>query len=258
MNGDKGNPDDGYREEAEQLAYAASHDLRQPLRTILHCLQMLQRRHGEELGPAAGELVSRALEATEHGHAMIDALLVYSRLSTRAGPHEPVDLNQAAARAQRSVEKLAVEAGATFEVEELPTVVGERHHLVLLLEHLLRNGVIFHGPEPPSIRVRARRDGAWWRIEVSDNGIGIAEGDQERIFEMFRSLHPPGRYPGLGMGLAICRKIAELHGGRIEVESSPGRGATFSVAIPARDVATAAPPAVRIARRSDDLGDVRC
>jgi light-regulated signal transduction histidine kinase (bacteriophytochrome) len=163
---------------------------------------------------------------------MINDLLNYSRVGRKGAPPAPVAMREIAEAAVASLKMAIEEAGATVEIGELPVVVGERSLLLQLLQNLIGNAVKFRGEAPITVRIEAERDGAFWRFTVRDNGIGIEAEYLERIFLIFQRLHERSRYPGTGIGLAVCKKVVEHHGGRIWVESTPGAGSAFFFTLP--------------------------
>ena len=221
-------------EELEQFAYVASHDLREPLRVIAGSLQLLEQRGQGELPGDAAELMRHAIESSMRLSAMVDALLTYSRMGASEGALEDVDLNVVVKEAIRSLRPEISEQAAEVTRDELPVVGGRPSLLLELLQNLISNAVKFSGDEPPRVHVSARRQEDEWVIAVRDNGIGIAREHMQCVFDMFRRLHSRATYPGTGIGLALCRKIVESHGGRIWVESQLGAGSTFYVALPSR------------------------
>lgn len=220
-------------EDLERFAYAASHDLQEPLRMIVSYVQLLRR----DLGPPADGDVERAMTFIEDGAVrmkqLIDGLLAYSRVGTSRLEPEPTDLNEVLSVCMRDLEVAIREADATVTADPLPVVLGDRAQLRQLLQNLLANAVKFHNGRPPRVHVGARREPGRWVISVSDDGIGIPPEFHRRILGMFQRLHTQTEYPGTGIGLAICQKVVERHGGELWVDSTPGRGATFHVALPA-------------------------
>jgi light-regulated signal transduction histidine kinase (bacteriophytochrome) len=158
---------------------------------------------------------------------LIADLLAYSRVGTRGRPFEPVDLAEIVRRARQNLEVALQESGAQVTAEALPVVPGDPVQLTQLFQNLIANAIKFRGEAPPRVHLRAVREGADWHVIVRDNGIGISRQDFERIFIIFQRLHHRDKYPGTGIGLSICKKIVERHGGRIWVESSSGHGSTF-------------------------------
>jgi PAS domain S-box-containing protein len=207
--------------ELQEFTYIASHDLAEPLRMITSYLDLLQRRYGGQLDDTADEFIGFAVDGAERMKALIDDLLAYSRVGSD--------------ELQLALGPAIEEAGATVTVAEtLPTVRGDRTQLGQLVQNLVANAVKFRAEgRPPSVVVSAVAESGHVRLSVADNGIGIPETQRDRIFAMFARLHGRGAYEGTGIGLALCRRIAGRHGGRLSVESEPGQGSTFSVWIPA-------------------------
>ncbi|QFU81611.1 ATP-binding protein [Natronorubrum aibiense] len=219
-------------ERLEQFAYAASHDLQEPLRMVTSYLMLVDNRYGDQLDTDGREFIAYAVDGAERMREMIDGLLEYSRIETQGESFEPVDLEAVFADVQQDLEVQLAERDATVELESLPRVEGDSHQLRQLFQNLLSNALEYSGDEPPRIRVAAERDGSRWIVSVEDNGIGIDPADADRIFELFQRLHSRKEYPGTGLGLALCQRIVERHGGEIWVDSESGEGATFSVALP--------------------------
>jgi light-regulated signal transduction histidine kinase (bacteriophytochrome) len=164
---------------------------------------------------------------------LIDDLLQYARATPRGEDLEPVDLAAAVRETLSQLDVLIDQNGVKVNVEPLPTVRAVRSLLQPLFSNLIGNAVKYRGQEPPVIRIGARRDGEKWEVWVADNGIGIDPQHSDRIFRLFERLHTRKQYLGTGIGLAICKRIVEIHGGRIWVESAPGQGATFRFTLPA-------------------------
>lgn len=221
--------------ELEQFAYVASHDLQEPLRIVTGYLGLLQRRYISQLDQDANEFINFALEATERMQALIRDLLAYSRVSTRGQPLAPTAAADALAAALANLRVVLDESGATLEHEELPLVRADARQLTQLFQNLVGNALKFRSSTPPRIQVTAARVGDQVEFAVHDNGIGIEPEYAERIFVLFQRLHTREEYPGTGIGLAICKKIVERHGGQIWVESTLGQGATFHFTLPAAD-----------------------
>jgi PAS domain S-box-containing protein len=213
--------------ELEQFAYVASHDLQEPLRMVTGFVGLLERRYKGQLGSEADEYIGFAIEGAHRMQDLINDLLTFSRVGTRVHEFEAVDLGEAAVEALGNLRVAIEESQARVRCGKLPTVQADRRQMVQLLQNLVGNAVKFRGDARPDVRIGARRDGGGWRVYVRDNGIGIAPEHQEQVFVIFRRLHSREAYPGSGIGLAICRKIVERHGGRIWVESTTGRGSTF-------------------------------
>jgi len=218
--------------EFEQLAYVASHDMQEPLRKIASYLQLLAQRYEGRLDADADEFIGYAVDGAKRMQALINDLLAFSRVGTKAKPFAPTDCNAIVRTALMDLQMAIEECGAQIEVGQLPTVMGDATQLPQLFRNLLSNAIKFRRDVPPRIQVRAEPSGTAWRFAVSDNGIGIAAEYFERIFIIFQRLHARSRYAGTGIGLAICRKIVERHGGQIEVQSTPGEGTTFAFTLP--------------------------
>lgn len=215
----------------QQFAYVTSHDLQEPLRTIASFLQLLQKRHGSKLEPEANEYIDYALKGAQRLSALIQDLLAYSRVVNRVAQSTRVELSSVLEWAKQNLQAAIEETGAVIESQPLPCVSGDHVLLVQLFQNLLSNAMKYRSSEPPHIRIGAEWVGDHWRIRVSDNGLGIDRRYHKRIFELFQRVHGP-KFPGTGMGLAICKKIVERHSGEIWVESEPGKGSTFFFTLP--------------------------
>jgi PAS domain S-box-containing protein len=218
--------------ELEQFAYVASHDLQEPLRMVASYTQLLARRYEGKLGADADEFIGYAVDGANRMQRLINDLLTYSRVGTRGGEFEPTDSREAFEAARANLRRAIEEAGAEVVLEgELPTVMGDHTQLVQLFQNLLANAIKFRGEgEVPEVRVGAQRlssSQTEWHFWVADNGIGMDARYTERIFRIFQRLHAKGEYGGTGIGLAVCKKIVERHGGRIWVDSEVGEGTTF-------------------------------
>jgi signal transduction histidine kinase len=218
--------------ELERFAYVASHDLREPLRTITGFLGLLSRRHGARLDDEGREFVDLAVAGAKRMDSLIAELLEYSRTGRSDMAGEPTDVQGAWNVAVRNLSAAIAESGAEVSSGQLPIVLADRGEMVQVLQNLLGNAIKYGGPHP-RIRAEAVRRGAEWEISVSDDGPGIDRRHHERIFVFLQRLHRQDEVEGTGMGLAICKKIVEAHGGRIWVESEPGEGARFTFALPA-------------------------
>lgn len=218
--------------ELEQFAYVASHDLQEPLRMVASYTALLARRYKDRLDAKADRYISYAVEGATRMNALIDDLLAYSRVDRRGGQFGPTSSEKAVNCALANIQVAIRESGAVVTRDPLPTVVADHLQLTQVFQNLLGNAIKFHGPEPPRIRISAEQRDKQWVFSVQDNGIGISPDHRDRVFVMFQRLHARGRYPGTGMGLAICKKIIERHNGRIWVESEPGKGSTFCFSLP--------------------------
>ena len=224
----------------EQFAYVASHDLQEPLRKVAAFCQALERRYGGQLDERADQYIAYAVDGALRMQTLINDLLAFSRVGRAGLAAEEFDSRELVAAAQSNLASAIEESGAQIEVGELPTVHGDRSLLTLVFQNLLGNAIKFRREDEdaaqPHVRVHAERVDGAWQFGVDDDGIGIAPQYADRIFAIFQRLHPREDYPGTGIGLAMCRKIVEYHGGRIWLEpngSSPG--ASFRFTLPARD-----------------------
>ena len=229
--------------ELEQFAYVASHDLQEPLRMITSYTQLIARRYKEQLDDDAKEYMHFAVDGAMRMQKLIQGLLEYSRIGTRGKQFEQVDCNQILDDVKANLKMSINEAVAVVTHDTLPSLMGDPVQLTQLLQNLVGNALKFRGPAALEVHVSARRqirpDAAAlaataheWLFSVRDNGIGIEPQYFERIFVIFQRLHTQEQYPGTGIGLAICRKIVERHGGRIWLESKPAQGTTFYFALP--------------------------
>jgi PAS domain S-box-containing protein len=213
--------------ELEQLAYVTSHDLQEPLRVVTNNVQLLSRRYEEKLDKNANEFIGFALEGADRMKNLLADLFIYSQISSQGKKLVPVSLEDALKRVADKLDLMIEAVGATITHDPLPAVMGDDLQIVQLLQNLIGNAIKFRSQEPPLIHIGARPVGERWLFFVRDNGIGIDPQFTERVFVIFQRLHSQEKYPGTGVGLAIARKIIERHGGRIWVDSEPGKGATF-------------------------------
>ncbi|GEM_PF-2322954 len=218
----------------ERFAYVASHDLQEPLRMIASYAQLLEQRYRGRLDADADEFLAFIVEGASRMQQLIFDLLAYSRLGATRPASQSTDASISCQLALINLQDAIAQAQATIICDPLPTVKAEPTQLTLLFQHLIANAIKFRGPEPPIVHVSAVADSSSsFVFSVRDNGIGIEPQYFERIFVIFQRLHKRREYPGNGIGLALCKRIVELHGGRIWVESTPGQGSTFFFTLPA-------------------------
>ncbi|TYB49565.1 sensor histidine kinase [Actinomadura chibensis] len=223
--------------ELEQFAYVASHDLQEPLRKVASFCQMIERRYGDRLDDRGRQYIEFAVDGAKRMQALINDLLAFSRVGRVASVDESVDLNDVARQALGNLATLREETDAEVEIGDLPRVSGDPAQLVRLFQNLVGNAIKFRRPdEPPRVVVDARRAGDAWEFRCADNGIGIEPRHADRIFLIFQRLHPRDEYTGTGIGLALCKKIVEYHGGRIwlDTDDPDAVGTTFRWTLPAQ------------------------
>ena len=218
--------------ELEQFAYVASHDLQEPLRMIASYTQLIADRYRGKLDDKADRYIHYAVDGATRMQALIDDLLTFSRVGRQGLALQNSDCNEAIEIACKNLENAIRETGAQVEHDRLPVIVADGRLLVQLFQNLISNSIKFRGTEAPHIQISAEKQKREWIFAVTDNGIGIAPEHAQSIFGIFKRLHTHDEYPGSGIGLSICKKIVEHHGGRIWVESAPGRGATFMFVLP--------------------------
>ena len=221
-------------QDLQQFAYIVSHDLQEPLRMVSSYIQLLGRRLGPSLTEECREFIGFAVDGATRMSRMITDLLDYSRVHRRGTPFGPVDLNTALRDALANLSTAMADSGAEIKVGELPMVTGDASQLMRVFQNLLGNALKYRRPDGvPHIAVSAAQDSGQWVVSVADDGIGIDPAVTGRLFQVFQRLHPRGAYEGTGVGLALCRRILERHGGRIWVDSpGEGRGCTFRFALP--------------------------
>jgi light-regulated signal transduction histidine kinase (bacteriophytochrome) len=221
-------------QELQQFAYAASHDLQEPLRNITIYTQLLERRYSKQLDPEASQLVRHIVDGAMRMGTLVRDLLSYTQVW--GGTAEEIfetDLHQVVETVTASLDATIAAAGAQIECGELPLLQMNEVHLQQLLQNLIGNAVKYRSERSPYIRIDAECSEGNWTVRVADNGIGIDPLHKDRIFEPFKRLHSTEKYPGTGIGLALCQKIVQRYGGRIWVESELGRGSTFCFTVPA-------------------------
>ncbi|HBL57236.1 MAG TPA: histidine kinase [Cyanobacteria bacterium UBA8803] len=218
--------------ELAQFAYVASHDLQEPLGIVASYTQLLAKRYRGQLDAKADKFITYIVEGVTRMQTLIQDLLGYSYLGRASKNFQPTDCKAACDLAIANLKIAIQKSGATITLGELPTVMADATQLVQLFQNLIGNGIKYRSNKPPFVEVKAQRQEDKWLFSVRDNGIGIEPQYAERIFMIFQRLHTREEYPGTGIGLAICKKIVEHHGGRIWMESQLGHGATFYFTIP--------------------------
>ncbi|HEY9641787.1 MAG TPA: ATP-binding protein, partial [Coleofasciculaceae cyanobacterium] len=218
--------------ELQQFAYIASHDLQEPLRMVTSYLQLLERRYKGQLDADADDFIGFAVDGASRMKTLINDLLCYSRVGTHGKPFQAIDCSRIVKQAIANLKIALEESNATITYDDLPEVLGDPGQLTQLFQNLLGNAVKFRGKALPTVHIGVERQGEAWLFAVRDNGIGIESQYAERIFVIFQRLHQRAQYPGTGIGLAICKKIVERHGGKIWLQSELGKGSTFYFTLP--------------------------
>jgi light-regulated signal transduction histidine kinase (bacteriophytochrome) len=222
--------------ELEQFAYVASHDLQEPLRKVASFCQLLQQRYGGQLDERADQYIGFAVDGARRMQDLINDLLSFSRVGRLETPFTEIDCALLVTAVQADLSRVIDESGAEISTGTLPVVRGDTGLLRVVFQNLLANAIKFRGEASPVVHLGAERDDGFWRFRCSDNGIGIAPEYEDRIFILFQRLHPRTQYEGTGIGLAMCRKIVEHHGGRMWLDTEPGNdgGSTFYFTLPAQ------------------------
>jgi PAS domain S-box-containing protein len=221
--------------ELEQFAYIASHDLQEPLRMVSNYTQLLSRRYKDKLDTDANEFIAFAVDGAKRMQDLIHGLLEYARVGTRGKEFTPTPMDQVVNAALMNLSTAIADAKADVNVTVMPTLACDASQLTQVFQNLVSNAIKFRrNGDRPIIKISAHRENGHWALRVADNGIGIDRKYFERIFQMFQRLHGRDEYPGTGIGLALCKKIIERHGGEMSVASEAGRGTTFSFTIPDR------------------------
>jgi len=223
-----------FNTELQRFTYVASHDLQEPARTVSNFCELLERRYGERLDDRGREWVGYAVAGSRRMQKLIADLLEYSRLQGRMNLFVPTDCAAALEDALDNLRSSIGEMRARITHDPLPSVMADASQLVQLFQNLIGNAIKFRGEGTPRVHVSAEPREKEWIFSVRDNGIGIEPRHRDQIFEVFRRLHPQGKYSGTGIGLAICKRVVEQHHGRIWVESEPGRGSVFHFSLPIR------------------------
>jgi signal transduction histidine kinase len=218
--------------ELEQFAYVASHELQEPLRKVAGYTRLMARRFQGRLDKEADQFIENAVEEMERMRQLIDDLLTYARVGNRGSKSERVDSGAALDKALVHLAEQIEQSGASVTSEGLPVVTADSAQLTQLFHYLIGNAIKFRRQEPPLVHISAEQRETEWVFSVRDNGIGIEKEYADRIFGIFQRLHSRAEYPGTGIGLAVCKKIVERHGGRIWVESEPGKGSSFYFTFP--------------------------
>ena len=218
----------------EQFAYVASHDLQEPLRAVGGFMGLLKKQYGEGMDAGAKEYIEQAIEGAERMQALINDLLTFSRVGTRGAAFAVMNMKDAADRAIKNLQAAIADSDTMVTCGAMPEVSADLSQMTQLLQNLIGNAVKFHGPRRPEVNLTARREDGYWVFSVADNGIGIEPQYFDRIFLIFQRLHTRSQYKGTGIGLAVCKKIVERHGGKLWVESRFGEGSTFYFTLPER------------------------
>ncbi len=219
-------------EELQKFAYVASHDLQEPLRMVTSYLQLIENRYSDRLDDDAREFIYYAVDGAARMKSLISALLTYSRVETSEREFKPVETEKALELALKNLQLAIEDSQATVTYQDLPCIKADEVQMTQLFQNLISNALKFRSEAPPMISVSATREKDEWVFAIKDNGIGIEQEYLDRIFVIFQRLHSKEKYPGTGIGLSVCKKVVERHGGRIWVESEPGHGTSFYFSIP--------------------------
>ena len=219
-------------QDLEHFAYMASHDLQEPLRMVASYTQLLAQRYENQLDDKAQRYIHYAVDGATRMQRLINDLLTYSRVTTQGKAPEPIDSHSVLGEVLRNLSAAIEESQAIITNGDLPTVRADATQLLQVLQNLIANAIKFRGKDVPHVHVSAREEGGEWLFSVKDNGIGIDAQYADRLFVIFQRLHSREEYPGTGIGLAVCKRIVERHGGRIWFGSEPGKGSTFYFTLP--------------------------
>jgi signal transduction histidine kinase len=220
-------------QDLEEIAYAASHDLQEPLRAVSGYCQLLQMEFGDNLDEAAREYIRKSVDGIHRMQALIKGLLVFSQMQRKGEFFERVDCEAVLQESLANLSTAIEESGATISSDALPAVPGNKSQLVQVFQNLIGNAIKYRSDRPPHIQIRVERRVREWLFSVQDNGIGIPVQFRSQLFTIFKRLHNREQYPGTGLGLALCKRIIERHGGTIWIEGDADRGSTFSLTLPA-------------------------
>jgi signal transduction histidine kinase len=222
----------------EQFAYVASHHLQEPLRVVMANTDLLAQRYRGRLDEQADKYIEHTLDGVRRMHGLIQDLLAFSRSAWQEAALRNTDCNEAVAQAMKNLPAAILESGATIKYEALPRLMANGSQLRQVFQALIGNAIRFRSPEAPVIEISAEKQGAEWMLSVADNGIGIPTEHAEDIFVIFHRLHAPSEYSGNGIGLSICKKIVERHGGNITATPRAGGGTIFKFTLPALPAST--------------------
>jgi light-regulated signal transduction histidine kinase (bacteriophytochrome) len=218
--------------ELQQFAYVVSHDLQEPLRMVTMYLSLLEDRYRDQLDDQAKKYMDFAIEGGTRSVDLLRDLLDYSRIDNQGRPYVPLDMEAVFCTAVKNLLSQIREDGATITHDSLPTIIADEVQMVQVMQNLPSNAVKFHSVEPPRVHVSCQDLGKSWLFSVEDNGIGVDPRHIDRLFVLFQRLHSSQRYKGTGIGLAICKKVIERHGGRIWFDSRLDHGTTFYFTVP--------------------------
>lgn len=219
--------------EMNQFTYIVSHDLQAPLRMVTGFMELLEKKYSDKLDAGAKQYIDYAVKGAVKMKNLVFDLLEYSRLSSVESEYTEVDMNSIMQEIKEKFSIVIEETKAEVTIEQLPVVTGDRKKITQLMYHLFDNTLKYRSEAVPHIRISCKKEDDFWVISIKDNGLGIDSAFFERIFQVFRRLHNDDvKYSGTGIGLAMCKKIVELHGGTISVESEVGRGSTFTFTLP--------------------------
>ena len=221
--------------ETNQFTYIVSHDLQAPLRMVTGFLELLEKKLGNKLDESSKQYIDHAVKGASKMRSLVLGLLEYTRLNPDTGEFAEVDLNVILEEVKEKNKPVIDETGALISTDQLPVVMVNKKQMGQLFQHLLENALKFRSPAVPEINITLKKENGFWVIGIKDNGIGIDPAYAEKIFIIFRRLHNDGSgYGGTGIGLALCKKITELHGGEIWVEPAGKNGSTFYFSLPVR------------------------